>query len=145
MRKTLPPTAFVLGLSGLIPQVIACYLVFSGVEPKLGYLGGLLYAALILSFLGGLWWGVAGARDDAPAWLYIVGVCPSLVALGAVLPVLLGESHVPYAVVGGTLLMTPGVDFVLQKRGYVPRGWLAMRFILSVSLGLLTLGLGLSA
>jgi len=80
MRKKLPTTALLLGLSGLIPQMAACYLAFSTREPGLALLAGLFYAALILSFLGGLWWGVAAAGNDRAPWLYLVGVCPSLVA-----------------------------------------------------------------
>jgi hypothetical protein len=41
------------------------------------------YAALILSFLGALWWGLAAAQPArAPEWVWPAGVAPSLLRTG---------------------------------------------------------------
>lgn len=146
MESKLPRLAFALGLSGLIPQLLANGLVLFGSNPKLGLLAGLLYAALILSFLGGLWWGVSATRPDAPHWLFAAAVFPSLIAFGAGFAWIAdAPMALPYATVGFALLATPLVDRDIQQRGYVPKDWLKMRIILSVGLGLLTLSLAIRA
>jgi len=48
-------------------------------------------------------------------------------------------------IIGATLLITPIIDSILQRRGQVPLGWLTMRLILSTGLGLTTLALALKA
>jgi hypothetical protein len=75
------------------------------------------YAALILSFLGGMWWGIAAAapaaqRRKALGWLWIAAVLPSLVALACFLPWALDWAWPEPSLVmlGGALLVTLGVD-----------------------------------
>jgi Protein of unknown function (DUF3429) len=146
MNHKLSRTAFYLGLSGLIPQIFANYLVLGEFDPKPGLLIGFSYAALILSFLGGLWWGLAAARADASNWVYCAGVCPSLIAFASFVAWLSGANYqLPYFVVGLALLVTPAIDKILQGKNYVPEGWLRMRLILSIGLGLLTLNLAIRA
>lgn len=140
MDSKLPRAAFLLGLSGLLPQVALLVLTFSPTESLIGLTGGVLYAALILSFLGGLWWGIAAANPAAPLWLYAVAVVPSLFAFASSVPWLIAQSlELSLVMLGCGLLATPLVDWRLRAMGLVPEGWLAMRVILSIGLGGLTL------
>lgn len=84
------------------------------------------YAALIISFLGGIHWGFALRQSDPPASLLVWGVTPALVAwVGVLMP--------PYAglVVQGTMLI---VCYLVDRRVYPSVGaaaWLTLRFRLS--------------
>lgn len=141
----LPRLAFLLGLSGLLPQILAAAISLHPPHAAFGQFVAFLYAALILSFLGGLWWGIAAASPAAPRWLYLVSVVPSLVALGAGL-LWIARSGTPeqsLRIVGAALLIAPLVDWQLDRLHLVPKGWFAMRVILSAGLGLLTLVLAL--
>ena len=62
--ETAPPpltkTARLLGLAGLLPQLIAVLFLLDGSGMRwIATAGGYGYAALIFSFLGGLWWAIA--------------------------------------------------------------------------------------
>lgn len=132
-----------LGLAGLLPQLAAAAVVLSGDGPlhfsalALGY----AYAALILSFLGGLWWGIAASRPDAPAWLWVAAIAPSLVALATALPWALGEPWPgpSLVVLGVALIAALGVDLLLARGRLTPPWWMSLRVPLSLGLGLLTL------
>ena len=82
-----------LGLAGLLPQFTCVAVLYAGpAEWREAALAiAFAYAALILSFLGGMWWGIAAAapaaqRRKALGWLWIAAVLPSLVALACFLP-----------------------------------------------------------
>ena len=89
-RPTLP---FTLGLSGLVPFWALAIAKATGWPHAIppGEIAGMLatYGATILSFLGGIRWGVAVAAPNQPrvATDYVFGVTPQLFAWGAlVLP-----------------------------------------------------------
>ncbi|OGA98107.1 MAG: hypothetical protein A3E25_10250 [Burkholderiales bacterium RIFCSPHIGHO2_12_FULL_69_20] len=125
----LSDTARLLGHAGLLPFVLGALLVWVGLAPDLHAFVTLAlsaYAGLIVSFLGGIHWGLAFRHSAPPASLFIWGVVPSLVAwLAVIMP--------PYAglVVHGTMLvLCYGVD----RRVYPVQGiahWLTLRFRLS--------------
>ena len=80
----LPVIAGALGLAGLLPQgLVVAALVFGGPEVRFTALSlGYAYAALIVSFLGGAWWGLAAIGGSrTPRWAWIAAVLPSLLAL----------------------------------------------------------------
>jgi hypothetical protein len=141
MEHKLPRVAFLLGLSGLIPQMLAAAITLHPPHAAFGQFAAFLYAALIFSFLGGLWWGIAAVNAAAPRWLYGVAVMPSLIAFGAGLLwiVRTGSPSQSLVIVGLGLLFAPLVDWQLDRRQLVPKGWLTMRVILSAGLGTLTL------
>ncbi|EDX80246.1 hypothetical protein BBAL3_1403 [Brevundimonas sp. BAL3] len=67
-RPVLPPFARVLGFAGLLPQAAAvAVLILGGPDVRFAALSlAYAYAALIFSFLGGVWWGLAAmARGGA--------------------------------------------------------------------------------
>lgn len=83
-----PPVALALGIGGLIPFVgLAGVIVLNPHLPAGDAWRALtLYAAVILSFMGGVHWGRAMASDQPSHELagYVVSVIPALVAWFAV-------------------------------------------------------------
>ena len=84
------------------------------------------YAAVIVSFLGGIHWGVALRQTAPAASLFIWGVLPSLVAwLAVMMPASAG------LVVQGVMLVA---CYAVDRRVYPQQGlahWLTLRFRLS--------------
>lgn len=148
MQPTLPLAARALGLAGLIPQgLVVAALMTGGADVWFTALSvGYAYAALIFSFLGGLWWGLAamgGART--PTWVWGAAVVPSLLALASAWPWATGGTWPGPSLIflglaiGASLL----VDLRLRAAGLTPGGWLALRVPLSLGLGSLTMAAGL--
>ena len=138
-----PKIARLLGLAGLFPQIFVV-LVLLEHNGELRYLAlslGYAYAALILSFLGGIWWGLAARSDTPPVWLWVVAVIPSLIALGSAVPWATGQAWPGPSlyVLGVSLILSLLVDWRLQKMGLAPPWWLQLRVPLSVGLGTLSL------
>lgn len=134
-----------LGLAGLLPQLACVAILYAGpAEWREAALAiAFAYAALILSFLGGMWWGIAAAapaaqRRRALGWLWVAAVLPSLVALACFLPWALGWQWPEPSLVmlAGALLVSLGVDAKLGA--LAPRWWMGLRVPLSLGLGLLT-------
>lgn len=131
-------TAYVLGLAGLLPALFATIQLALG-RVEAAYLA-LIYAWLILSFLGGIWWGLAMRRDVGQGGLTVLAVVPSLLALtfavASVATVILPWVCVATGVV---IVLTLPVDRRLVANGDVPQGWMRLRVPLSVGLGGLTI------
>ncbi len=140
----IPRIARWLGLSGLLPQIAVVATLLGG-DPGVRFSAlalGYAYAALILSFLGGLWWGLAArAPDRAPDWLWIASVAPSLIALATAWPWMVGLAWPgpSLVVLGVSLIAALLVDRRLVALGLAPPGWMALRVPLSLGLGALTL------
>lgn len=127
-----PPPAWArhLGHAGLLPFVLGAALVWGVHDEAHPYVVDALaaYAALIVSFLGGLHWGL-GMRCADPVLsrkAFSWAVLPALLAwIGLVMPAYAG------LVVLGLLLV---LAYVVDRRAY-PRhglaGWLTLRFRLS--------------
>lgn len=129
----LPATARTLGLAGLIPFVglALAVLVTDDWQRQLALRALAFYGAVILSFLGAVHWGFAlaapaGGRADAAR--LALGVAPSLWAWGAI--VLLPPSLACLAVALG-LGLTLAAEEAALRRGLVPRGYQAMRRVLT--------------
>ncbi|MBA2935094.1 DUF3429 domain-containing protein [Sphingomonas sp. CGMCC 1.13654] len=144
-----PMPAIVLGAMGLLPMLIALFVrLAAGVDPDSalpGKIGGLAltYAAMILSFLGGIWWGVASTRatEEQRPRLLVIAVAPAILAtilygLSADMPVICST------LLGLVIALTPLVDRMLDRRRLVPPWWMNLRLPLSLALGALTIGLG---
>ena len=149
--RDVPGLARLLGLSGLLPQAACLVALLFGPpewrEPALRIAA--IYAALILSFLGGLWWGIAAGapaaeRRRALGWLWIAAVTPSLVALACFLPWAFGWRWPEPSLImlGAALLISLGVDARLGS--LAPRWWMALRVPLSVGLGAMTIAIALT-
>ena len=105
---------------------------------------GLMYPLVILSFLGGMWWGLAMRRARGQGPLVGIAVAPSLVTL-ALAGLLLATIRFDWTLVaiGSAVLLTLPVDAALTRRGDAPANWMRLRVPLSVGLGGLTIVLGM--
>ena len=139
MIDRLPPSARLLGFAGLLPQL--AFVGLQLVRPDPGWsLLAFGYGALILSFLGGVWWGVAASRRAPSAELFVASVVPSLVALALLAAALVGLSlGWPLVLLGSAIMLTLLVDLWLAARGDVPPDWMRLRVPLSLGLGALTI------
>ncbi|MBX7459101.1 DUF3429 domain-containing protein [Qipengyuania sp. 1NDH17] len=149
--NTVPRWPRLLGLAGLLPQLGALLVALLGPgdvhEPARAL--GALYAALIFTFLGGAWWGIAAGAPAAErrgglAWAWVAAVVPSLLAFGLVGAWMLDRLQLEPLLVmlGGGLLMAVAVDVRLGS--LAPRWWMQLRVPLSLILGAATIALGLA-
>ena len=144
----LPPLARALGYAGLLPPLIGLATIiaadrYGGIATWLVW----AYAVLILSFLGGVWWGL-GLAGNPPRWLYPMAVLPTFVALASFAPLaIFGTTDLtaPMIWVGGALLVSPLVDISISRSVQFPAGWLRLRWHLSTGLGVMTILVGLWA
>jgi hypothetical protein len=121
--------ALVLGHAGLLPFVGAALWAAVGPAEQQALAARVLlaYAATIVSFLGGIHWGLAFAAPDGPATARLAwGVVPALIAW----PALLLPAPAGLALLAGLLVLCYAVD----RRAYPPLGlaaWLPLRRTLS--------------
>ncbi|WP_254894993.1 DUF3429 domain-containing protein [Novosphingobium sp. B1] len=139
---SLPPAVTLLGLAGWLPQALCIWAVLDkGAYQWTARAAGCFYAALILSFLGGLWWMAGLLGGVRKSGLYVVSVLPSLAAWAALLPWSEGW-HWPgpsLVALGLLLLASPLVDHKLAGEVILPEGWLRLRVWMASGLGVLTL------
>jgi hypothetical protein len=123
-----PSWALRLGYGGLLPFVLGAALVWLVREDAHPHVTKALsaYAAVIVSFLGGIHWGLAFRQPEPPRGLLIWGVVPSLVAwLAVLMPPAAG------LVVHGAMLVA---CYAVDRQIYPTQGvghWLTLRFRLS--------------
>ncbi len=141
-----PPLPRWLGLAGLLPQWACLLALLIGPEewrPAILALGW-AYGALIFSFLGGLWWGIAAARHArgkaVPRWLWFVSVVPSLLAF--LLCLWTGDWAGPLVALGIFIFASLLIDRIMPRYG-APSWWMGLRVPLSLALGMATVLLGL--
>ncbi|OWQ87478.1 DUF3429 domain-containing protein [Roseateles aquatilis] len=122
------PIALRLGYAGLIPFVVGAALVWLVREDAHPYVtdGLSRYAAMVISFLGAIHWGL-GFRQTVPSPApFVWGVVPALLAwIASTMPAYAG------LVIEGVLLI---VCYVVDRRTYPALGassWLTLRFRLS--------------
>lgn len=135
----------ILGLAGLLPQLIALIMVLGGgTWSWIALASSFAYAALIFSFLGGVWWGQALSKpDDAPDWAFAIAVLPSLIGLALFLPWTLGWPWPGPSLfwLGLLIMASPLVDRALALGD---TSWMRLRWQLSIGLGGLTLIIALA-
>ena len=131
-----------LGLAGLLPQMAACIVVLTYKEFTVWALvSGFAYAALIFSFVGGVWWGQALQAPKWHPWIFLASVIPSLISWAAALLLfsdLKWWSYATAAIAIG-LMVSPLFDLQIGKVLPQPKGWIRLRWTLSIGLGILTL------
>ena len=145
---TIARTTGLLGYAGLLPQLAAVALVASG-RGEFYFFGrvlALVYGIVILSFVGGVWWGFAVRRASGQGALATVAVLPSLVGVALMIAVQFGLP-LPGALVllGVVIALTLLVDRRLAASGEAPVGWMGLRVPLSLGLGGLTILAGVLA
>ncbi|MCQ8240223.1 DUF3429 domain-containing protein [Rhizosaccharibacter radicis] len=141
--KHLPLFAILLGLGGLLPFlfcVVAIVAFPSSVPVPRLVMALCFYGACILSFLGGVHWGFAlspdggGAvpgRRNADRWRLCLGVLPSLVGWAALLVTLVSSPVLALAILAIGFLLTIAAEVAAQRRGLMPPGYLALRWLLT--------------
>ncbi|MBE7219690.1 MAG: DUF3429 domain-containing protein [Caulobacteraceae bacterium] len=131
----MPRAPLALGLAGLIPfwGLALALLVHGafGLDPAVIDLALATYAAIIVSFLGGIRWGLATRADDTAAAPYALSVVPSLVAWAAL------AAHEPWrlAILGLVALALGPLDLGLVRSGAAPAWFGRLRLILSTGAG----------
>jgi hypothetical protein len=138
MDTTTRRTAWLLGLSGLLPFAGAALAFFAAPDSWQGFAEGALiaYGAVILSFLGAVHWGLALRAPVAEA-----GAGPARLTLG-VLPALIGWLSLllpdvfalPLLALG--ILGTAGLEQWAAGRGLVPGEYMMLRWVLSIGAAL---------
>ena len=131
-----PRPALLLGASGLLPSL--AMLVAMGLLPghrAAAATVGIAYGALIASFVGGAWWGLAAARAEAAAQprILVLSVVPCLLAW----PALLVAPAAGLLLLAAVFATLPAMDRDLRARGVAPDWWLSLR--LPLSFGMATL------
>lgn len=143
-QSELPRPLVVLGLAGIAPQALCLGMaLLGGPFHWVAIAAGCFYAALILSFLGGLWWMAGLLAGDRRAAPYVLAVVPSLAAWAALLPWAFGWRWPgpSLGVLGLLLLLSPLADLMLARSIAVHRSWLSLRVTMASGLGLLSLAL----
>lgn len=121
--------AWALGLAGLIPFVgLACVQVFSPPGWRMLAASALLsYGVVIVSFLGGIHWGLALRQSRASAGSWLWAITASLLGwFAALLEGLWGQ-----ALLALTLLLCLWVDHKVYRRLGL-QAWLPLRRLLTV-------------
>lgn len=129
----LPALALRLGYAGLLPFVLGALMIWLVHAEALPYAAQALsaYAALVVSFLGGIHWGLAMRQPEPVPRLLLWGVTPSL---GAWVAVMMPASS--GLVLSGAMLIG---CWLVDRRLYVEQGaaaWLTLRFRLSAGAAL---------
>ena len=140
--KPTPVWAMRFGYAGVLPQLLFLALAMLGDGAKwIAQAGAFAYAALIFSFLGGIWWAQACAVPAPRLRHFAVAVSPSLIGLACFMPWVLGLTWPgPYlALLGLLLTISPVVDIGLFAAASETSQWTALRVRLSIALGLTTL------
>ena len=145
MQNNLFFSARLLGFAGLLPPLICLVAVFDDGMRYMALSAAYFYAALIFSFLGGFWWGLAVASPGAPQWVYGAAVMPSLLAFVSAIPWMIGMTWPgpSLGLLGIALIAALWVDVRLNRLGIMPDWMLSLRILLSVGLGAITLALAL--
>ena len=145
MNERLSPLALLLGLGGLVP-FLACGLgsiTAGGAVPADRALLALIeYAAIILSFLGAVHWGLALAgpggagsvagRDGAERARLALGVLPALIGWAALLVSVAAAPAIALALLIAGFLATTAVEARAAGEGLVPAGYMRMRWGLTL-------------
>lgn len=133
----MPPLAILLAIAGVIP-VIGCGL---GALGRGGFADQLLlalvgYGAVMLSFVGGMQWGVAlqpAAAAAAQRWRLILAVLPPLLGWAALLVRLALPNWIALALLAAGFIGTMIVEQQAMQRGLpMPSGYLWLRWGLTV-------------
>ena len=144
-RGSVGESPLILGYAGLFPQIAAVATCFFSAESDVGPMFAFAYAALILSFLGGIWWGFAMRATQRQGHIATLAVLPSLFGTGVIL---LSIAHVlplglALVLMGSAVITTLLIDRRLVDTAHAPTGWMTLRIPLSVGLGGLTILCGI--
>ncbi len=122
----IPNSALLIGLAGLVPSIAApvAMLAWPAGQGLLAMIG-VAYGAMVASFGGGAWWGMACGRASAEAQprLMALSMVPGLVAW----PVMLAPPATGYLVLALLFAVLPPTERRFQQAGLTPAWWFALR------------------
>ncbi len=132
-----PMSAWALGLAGLAPAIVFTAVALFADTPLWPHAWRfmLCYGAVILSFIGGAWWGLASApgASGGRISLYVLAIVPAVVAAVCLI---IGDWRALSAV-SLAFFAALGVDARLVASGVAPGWWIRLRLPLSATMGLL--------
>ena len=127
----MPLAAAVLGGAGLIPFVMLTGAALSGLilSAPLALFALASYGTIILSFMGGVHWGVATARSEVAGQhaRFLVSVLPALAAWACLL---LPDPLRLHGLAAGFLGLL-AYDLASVRTGVLPRWWARLRSVLT--------------
>ena len=128
-KSTIPLPALIWGWGGVLPFAGIC-LALSFAEPSIAAFAQEVlvpYGAIILTFMGGVHWGLQMVRESSDRSLYTTGIAPSLFAVLAILfPVLPAIIVLGVGFIGLLIF-----DLWLMREGRVPRWYGRLRIQLT--------------
>ncbi len=130
----IPPGALIPGLLGVLPfwGLALSTVMDTGFSPVLAIVALVMYGALILSFVGALWWGIAvHAPATAPRnTMFVWSVIPALVGWSATLV----APEIGLRMLMSGLALQWLLDNMLMRKvpGLMPRWVLRLRTILTL-------------
>jgi hypothetical protein len=129
-----------LGYAGLLPQA-ALLLLILGLHDPTGIVHGMafFYAALIFSFIGGIWWGFAMRRASGQGVLALLAILPTLGTIVLVAVAVHGSLRWAMVALASAIMLTLPVDRRLAASSEAPTGWMGLRVPLSLGLATLTI------
>ena len=121
--------AKVMGFGGLLPFVGCAALIYSNNSSVavLALFASAVYAAIILSFVGAVHWGLSMREDRSPYW-YIWSIVPALLSWLAIV-ILDIRFSILALIIGFTLSWS--VDRQAHIRGLIPSWYMTLRDILT--------------
>src|SRR4051794_13863804 len=138
MNRSLPTIAMLLGIAGLIPFFVCGLGALAASGPNAGrsLLALTGYGAVVLAFLGGVHWGfgldAAGSTPpDVQRARFGMGVLPGLIGWVALLVTFLGYERTALVVLMVGFVLTIVVEARASARGFMPRGYMGLRWVLS--------------
>ena len=138
MNRSLPLIAILLGSLGYLPFLLCGLLAMSDnpVRATQGMTGLIAYAAVVLSFLGAVHWGLAlndgAAIAPVQRMRYGLGVLPALVGWVALWLTLFAPEWVSLLILLAGFIAIPAVEARGAHLGYVPTRYMALQWVLSV-------------
>ena len=141
----MPRLPLILAVLGLIPFVWGAWTAHFGEGGWLGIarFSMPIYAAIILSFLGGAQWGMAlapGAPDGNRAIRLLISMIPS-VAGWVIMTLPFTAPQNKYLILAGLLVLWAAIDHIYVRRGWAPDWYLMLRWpITAVAAGCMVLG-----
>lgn len=138
--ETAPDIAKILGWGGVAPFILCGAAAQSGerVLVLYGVLGGTTYAAVILSFLGAVHWGLA-MRDNRHHGWYIWSIIPSLLAWATLM---VFDIQIRLLVLIPLFTLAWAIDRIASKQGLIPAWYMQLRTGLTIGavVGLILMG-----
>ena len=128
-KTDLPEMPQLLGWAGLIPFGAAAVATHSGIDAFIlyGFIAGTAYAAVILSFLGAVHWGLAMADNRSPYW-YVWSITPALLATASLL---LFDVQLRLAALIPLFGLAWSVDKQAANHGLIPAWYMNLRTMLT--------------